>query len=93
MDELTRRRLERNEAVFRTVNEEIDERAETPSSLEYVCECADTHCSVTVRMTHDEYRAIRDGGPNRYFLVPGHEREDLERVLERHPEYAVVEKK
>jgi hypothetical protein len=92
MDEVTKRRLERNEAVFRTVNEEIDDRVEMPSTLEYVCECADARCSVTVRMTHEAYRAVRDGGPNRYFVVPGHERDDLEQVVERNAEYLVVEK-
>ncbi len=91
MDELTRRRLEHNEQVFRAVNEEIDDRPDGPP-LEYVCECADTDCTEVVRLTHREYGHVRSHD-RWYLLVPGHERDDLERVVERSEAYLIVEKR
>jgi hypothetical protein len=91
MDEITRKRLEHNEAVFRSVNEEIDGRATPGDPLEYVCECADTGCNETVPMTHEAYRAVR-AGTSRFLVVPGHERAEIEQVVESHDGYLVVEK-
>ena len=91
MDEITRKRLEHNEQVFRHVNEEIDERAVEASEPEYVCECSDTSCLATVRLTHEEYNAVREHD-SRFFVVPGHHRPELERVVEQHATYYVVEK-
>ena len=90
MDEVTRRRLERNEDVFRSVNEEIDAREER-STHAYVCECASRDCTERVRLTHTQYTSVRSGS-RRFLVVPGHERRELERVVERHVDYFVVEK-
>jgi len=38
-----------------------------------------------------EYEAVR-ANPRRFMVVAGHERLDAETVVERHPEYLVVEK-
>jgi len=91
VDELTRRRLEHNEQVFRAVNEEIDDRTDDTVEVEYVCECADTGCAETIRLTHDAYIRIRVG-ENSYFVVPGHQVAGLERVVEEHATYLIVEK-
>jgi hypothetical protein len=91
MDELTRRRLAHNEALFREVNEEIDDRSPSSARAAYVCECADVHCTMTVPLLTDEYRRVRQS-PDRFFVVPGHELADLERVVERHHAYLVIEK-
>lgn len=91
MDDVTRKRLEHNEAVFRAINEEIDD-AGNGRTREYVCECADTACRETIRLTHDEYATIR-ADPDRYVLVPGHEVEGLEDVVRREPDHLVVEKR
>lgn len=90
MDELTKKRLEHNEAVFRAVNEEID-GASNGGARDYVCECADASCSETIRLAHEEYRAVRTD-PRRYVLVPGHEVPGLEDVVRRKPDHVVVEK-
>lgn len=89
MDELTRRRLAHNEAVFRRVNDEID-RAPRPAA-DYVCECADTDCTITIHLDGDEYSRIR-AEPDWYVVLPGHERPELEHVVERHDGYVVVRK-
>ena len=91
MDDLTRKRLEHNEAVFRAINEEIDDAA-TGSASEYVCECADATCTKTIRLTHAEYHEIRLE-PDRYVLIPGHEVSGLEAVVQRAPDHVVVEKR
>ena len=91
MDELTRKRLEHNEQVFRAVNEEIDDRAEGAPERDYVCECADTGCADTIRLTRGEYVHIR-AGESRYVVVSGHQVTGLERVVEEHETYLIVEK-
>jgi hypothetical protein len=90
MDELTRRRLEHNEQVFRAVNQEIDD-ASNGAARDYVCECADAACTATIRLTQAEYREVR-GDPNRYVVVPGHQVAGLERVVSSEPDHLVVEK-
>jgi hypothetical protein len=90
MDELTRKRLEHNEEVFRAVNEEIDDASEG-GARDYVCECADAACTATIRLTHAEYRTVRSD-PNRYVIVPGHEVAGLEHVVDRQPGHLLVEK-
>ncbi|MFL5953841.1 MAG: hypothetical protein ACJ76I_07010 [Gaiellaceae bacterium] len=90
MDDLTRKRLEHNEQIYRAINEEIDE-ASIGNVREYVCECAHTTCDETIRLTRDQYRAIRTQ-PDRYVLVPGHQLAELEDVVRREPGYLVVDK-
>jgi len=91
MDEVTKQRLKRNEAVFRTVNEQIDDRGSERACVEYVCECAETSCTAPVALTHEEYDAVR-AVPNAYFVRPGHERPEIERVVARHEGHFVVQK-
>lgn len=90
MDELTRRRLAHNEALFRRVNDEIDGRADG-GPTDYVCECADSDCTATIPLDGGEYARIR-ALPGWFVVLPGHERADVERVVERHDGYLVVEK-
>ena len=81
------------EAVFREVNEVIAETAERfeADDAEFVCECGDVACAQRVAADLDAYDRIRRD-PTRFILVDGHEREELERVVDRRPAYAVVEK-
>jgi hypothetical protein len=92
MDDLTRRRLERNEAVFRAVNEEIDGHGPDDSAHAYVCECADLRCRETIILTHDEYRRVRQV-PSQFAIVQGHEVPEIERVVARLESHLVVEKR
>jgi hypothetical protein len=91
VDDLTRKRLQHNEAVFRAINEELDE-AGSGAARDFICECADALCTETVRLTHAEYRAVRSA-PNRFVLVPGHEVPELEDVVRREGDHVVVEKR
>ena len=79
-------RLGANEALFREVNERVAEVAE-----QFDCECGDRACAEQIALTTAEYEAVR-AEPTWFAVVPGHEVPDMERIVERHPTYLVVEK-
>ncbi len=82
----------RNELLFREVNERIFKVAASETDeVEVLCECGDESCVSTVTMTVRDYERIR-AEPTRFVVCIGHERADIERVVERTPEYLVVEK-
>lgn len=86
-------RIGTTEAVFRNVNERIAETAERfeSESAEFVCECADSACTDRVEATLATYEQVRRESTH-FLLAPGHERERVERVLERKLRYTVVDK-
>ena len=92
-DEL-KERLGANEAVFREINEGI-ERGQWPgeesSPVSFRCECAALGCSDLVQLSMHEYESVRSNS-RRFIVVPGHERRDVEVVVERRDGYLVVEK-
>ena len=84
----------RNEEVFREVNERIDEGAErhhVEGPLPFHCECCDASCVEKLPISAREYKRVVE---QRFWFVviPGHETTAVERVVERQPEYFVVEK-
>jgi hypothetical protein len=98
------RRLDRladNERRIREANEEAElvardaagraTQRESPE-VEFYCACGREHCDDTILLTVAEYEAIHRL-PHRFVVVPGHETEAVERVVERHPGYLVVEKR
>jgi hypothetical protein len=92
-DEL-QERIGTNESVFRQINEGI-ERGQWPgeedSPVGFRCECARLGCNELLELSVREYEDVR-AHPRWFMVVPGHERLDVETVVERHPEYLVVEK-
>jgi hypothetical protein len=88
-------RLAGNESVFRTVNEAIESgktpaEARTPAAFR--CECGQLGCNDLIELTVGEYERVRSN-PRRFFLTPGHERPEVETVVESHPHHLVVEKR
>jgi hypothetical protein len=85
--------MARTEAVFREVNEAIARTADGMDSVkaDFVCECSDPHCAHRLTAELEDYERVR-AEPTRFLLAPGHEREEVERVVEEEGEYAVVEK-
>jgi hypothetical protein len=84
-----------NEAIFREVNERIEDLAETfdlkVEPLDLVCECGNADCVNRITMTIAEYEAVRS--ESRQFAVfPGHEVPDLEDVIAERRSYNVVRK-
>jgi hypothetical protein len=83
MDERGRRRG-MNEAVFREVNERIEDVnrafATITDVLEVVCECGNENCVEKLTLTIEEYERVR-ADPAAFVVVPGHESPDLEVVV------------
>jgi hypothetical protein len=83
-----------NEALFREVNERIDQLQEQlggDGAFEIVCECGDSVCIERFAITSGAYKSLRRDA-RRFAVVPGHELPDIERTVERHDLYFVVEK-
>ena len=92
------RRIGLNEALFRAVNEQIEElnrRMPDPNvgreHMEVVCECGDSSCVERFRLPVSEYERARKDA-RRFLIVPGHEVPEVETVLETHEHYALIEK-
>jgi hypothetical protein len=84
-----------NQSLFRDVNERVREVSAglftESETVEFLCECADTSCTQTIALTMAEYEAVRRA-PTHFPVLPGHELPDVERTIERHDRYIVVEK-
>jgi hypothetical protein len=88
-------RIGLNEAVFREVNERINDLAEhfrlEDQPLDLVCECGDPTCVERITMSHEEYEELRSD-PMHFAVYPGHEESDVEDILERRRGYDIVRK-
>ncbi len=88
-------RAARNEAVFRRVNERLEEVNAAFGSMveggDFVCECADIGCVERIELTLTQYEALRSV-PTHFIVKPGHELAEEERVIEAHADFLVVEK-
>ena len=86
-------RIAKTESLFRDVNERIAESAQGFESDEasFVCECADPECTERVEAPLDAYEEVRAYGMH-FLLVPGHENDRVEKVVERRQRYNVVRK-
>jgi hypothetical protein len=94
MDERARR-VGRNEALFRTINEEL-EKLERASALEQgdltiVCECGDLLCDERFVVSMSAYEDVR-ADSSLFFVLPGHEKPDVEDVVARDDGYYIVRK-
>jgi hypothetical protein len=95
--ELERRQMQAaiNQSVFREVNENLEKLNQDLNELipvgDFVCECADTACTVRIRLTIAEYEQLR-AVPTHFAVRHGHVVPEAERVVEEHGGYTVVEK-
>jgi len=82
-----------NEALFRDVNERIAESAERfdAEETDFVCECADPNCTDRVSSSLAEYEQVR-AEPTTFLVVPGHEEDDIERVVSDRGRFRMVDK-
>ena len=84
----------RNESLFREVNEriaEVNQTFQVEGRSEFLCECSREECRDPVWISIDEYEGVRRES-TRFFVLPGHEDQSVERVIERNERYLVVEK-
>ena len=81
------------EALFRDVNERIAESAERfdADETEFVCECSDPNCTDRVPVALSVYETVRSD-PATFLLAPGHEQDDIERVIAKAGRFNIVEK-
>ena len=88
-------RIGLNEAVFREVNERIEDLAETfdlnTQALDLICECGNGSCRERLTMTRAEYEELRSD-PHQFAVHPGHEYPDVESVVARLKGYDIVRK-
>jgi hypothetical protein len=87
-------RAARNEELVHEVNEQIQEGAKLhgiDSAMPLHCECGQATCLQKVELRPSRYEGILS---NRYRFVvaPGHEQPEVERVVEDHEHFLIVEK-
>jgi hypothetical protein len=91
------KRAATNQSLFREVNErlkDVNDRSHVFTALsDWVCECANEGCVERLELTTTDYERVRGDGAW-FFVAPDNEHVlgDVERVVERHPGYWVVEK-
>jgi hypothetical protein len=92
MDERARR-LALNEALFREVNERIEEVGDRLGleTFEIVCECSQIECTDRIEIVHEEYERLR-ADATLYAVVPGHDRAVVESVIAHKNRYDIVRK-
>jgi hypothetical protein len=87
-------RVAQNEELFQEVNRQIEKLEATLGRREtfgILCECSKKHCLEGFEVEAAVYQRVRSNSLL-FFLVPGHEDLDVERVVERTPQFLVVEK-
>jgi SpoU rRNA methylase family enzyme len=86
-----------DQALWREVNERLRDLNEAFEHVaresEFLCECANRNCMEHIAMTLDEYERVRRV-PTHFLVLPGEEHffGEIERVVEEHDGYVVVEK-
>lgn len=89
------RRVGHNEALFRQVNERIEDVNDAFGGITgeflVVCECGDIECTEQIAVSRDVYEQTRQH-PARFIIKPGHEIPDVEHPVFDRGEYVVIEK-
>jgi len=92
------KRLVSNEAMFREVNERIEEIAvlhgqpQDEHVYEFLCECSNVDCTLRVQLTVGAYEQVRQDS-TQFLVAGGHELPEIEDVVFRCPEYQIVRKR
>jgi hypothetical protein len=88
------RRAAKNQSLFREVNErERENNNNNGLWLAFVCECTYETCVQEIELTPEEYEQVREN-PTHFAVAASDEHvvPDVERVVERHERYWIVEK-
>ena len=88
-------RIGLNEALFREVNERIEDVADAlrsnPETLEILCECGSASCTERITLPRADYESLRSDA-HLFAVYPGHDEPTVEEVVSRHEGYDVVRK-
>lgn len=89
------RRVGENEALFRQVNERIEDVNRTfatlTSHMDIICECGSAACAERLKIGLGDYERVR-ADAQLFIVLPGHELLDVEELEERHEDWFVVRK-
>jgi hypothetical protein len=90
------KRLALNEALFREVNERVEERVRLfhgrEELLGIVCECADLDCTQRITVSKDEYATARSE-PTHFLVKPGHSVDEAEDIVVKNDRFEIVRKR
>lgn len=93
MEDIQARRLAQNETIFRQVNEHVraaEERVQYDFPR-FVCECSQIDCDEQLPVELAAYKTVREH-PARFVVATGHADPQIEKVVDSHDSYDVVEK-
>src|ERR1700693_4632537 len=92
-EEARRARIAKNESLFRSVNEKLEDINRgfslATQSMTAVCECGDMNCAEQIEIDLATYEQVRSD-PTWFVIVPGHEVADVEEIVARHGGFDVV---
>jgi hypothetical protein len=97
MDDARARRVGKNEAVFREINERVDAINRgladiSDNRMHIICECGDLLCVDRLVVPVQRYEEIRSD-PALFFVERGHDKPAFEEVVEETDGYDVVRKR
>jgi hypothetical protein len=87
-------RIARNEALYREVNERVEEVSASSlvERIEFLCECGDETCTEAILLDRAEYEQLR-ADPLLFGVKPGHAIEDVEDVVAEDERFHTVRKR
>jgi hypothetical protein len=97
MDDARTTSLAHNQSAVRSLNEQLDGGLLVPpaplrhDAPAFLCECSNVDCSDLIYVPAATYQEVRRD-PRRFFIRPGHDIPDIERVVADHGDFCVVEK-
>jgi hypothetical protein len=87
--------MAQNEALFREVNERVEDIAvelgDEEGGYEYFCECANKDCTFRLVLSVDEYESVRSD-PKQFVVLPDHFTPEIEELVLSTDQYWVVRK-
>jgi hypothetical protein len=89
------RRIGRNEALFREVNErmkDVHKEWGLTEVMEIVCECGDLGCTEQLTIAAARYEDVRSDA-TWFAVIPGHDVATVEQIVASHRAYDIVQKR
>ena len=91
---LSAQRSMENEKRFARANARIGAAADSighDGAVPFLCECSDLRCTQIIHLSLESYRAAKaDGGA--FMLLPGHDDENVERIVSEGDGFVLVKK-
>jgi hypothetical protein len=89
------RRIGENEALYRAVNERIEDLNDAfgvlAESMAVICECGRLECTEQIQLDIPTYERVRADAAQ-FVVLPGHELPDVEHIVERHDGFNIIRK-